>query len=206
MTTIEYQIASKFCEEALIELKIENEIPVWLKENQSLFESINIQPIGMPGIANCNYNGKWYEDISIFHSVYMQKLFEENILEEKSQYEAVVYFIRQMNIVKLNELLDPITYQDEPKYKFLELLEDAFCRFQGLGNTALYNLEGKCVGCNDGCTGFSFLGNNDESHMDLVIAEHNGRVSDIYDCSQFKCEKKLNIKKRIVLDKDNFPF
>ena len=206
MTEIEYQIASKFCEEALQELQMENDIPVWLEENKSLFDSINIQPGSLPGIANCNYRGIHYEDISLFHFMYKQKLFEENILEEKTQFEAVIYFIRQMNIAKLNELLDPITYQDEPKYKFLELLEDAFYRFQEAGNTSLDNHPGKCIGCNSGCTGYAFVGNIDQLHMDLVIAEKNDRVSDIYDCSQFKCEQQLSIKKRIVLDKDNFPF
>jgi hypothetical protein len=43
---------------------------VWLKENKALYNSINIQPAGRPGIANSNYEGIWYEHISKFHSKY----------------------------------------------------------------------------------------------------------------------------------------
>ena len=70
----------------------------------------------------------------------------------------------------------------------------------------MVNFGVKYPGCNSGCTVYSFVGNINQVQMDLVIAKNNDRVTDIYDSSQYKCEQKLSIKKRIVLDNDNFLF
>jgi hypothetical protein len=43
---------------------------MWLKENKALYNSINIQPAGRPGIANSNFEGVKYEHISKFYSKY----------------------------------------------------------------------------------------------------------------------------------------
>lgn len=72
MDKVDYQITDKFCEEALIALQVDNDIPFWLQENKSLFESISIQPSGLPSIADSNYDGVKYHFISQFHSLYKQ--------------------------------------------------------------------------------------------------------------------------------------
>jgi len=72
MDKVDYQIADKFCEEALIVLQVDNDITIWLQENKSLFASISIQPSGLPSIADSNYDGVKYHFISQFHSIYKQ--------------------------------------------------------------------------------------------------------------------------------------
>jgi hypothetical protein len=70
MNKLDYQIINKKCKNALIDLPFHDDTSMWLKENKALYNSINIQPAGRPGIANSNYEGIWYEHISKFHSKY----------------------------------------------------------------------------------------------------------------------------------------
>ena len=79
MNKIDYQIANNFCEEALMMLDKENDAAHWLLENKPLFESITIQPEGLPAIANCNFEGIYYGYIAQFHSMYQKMHYEENI-------------------------------------------------------------------------------------------------------------------------------
>jgi len=44
----------------------------------------------------------------------------------------------------------------------------------------------ECGSC--GCSGYAFLGNKSGQYMDLVFKEEKGRVTDIYDCSEFKAD------------------
>jgi len=57
-------------------LPFHNDANLWLKENKALYNSINIQPAGRPGIANANFECISYEYISKFHTKY-------NSLEKK---------------------------------------------------------------------------------------------------------------------------
>ena len=70
MNKLDYQKANSKCENALIDLPTHDDTSVWLEENKALFNSINIQPTGRPGIANSNFEGVRYEHISKFHSKY----------------------------------------------------------------------------------------------------------------------------------------
>ena len=157
MEKIDFQIADNFCEEAIIELT--NAHPSgWIVKHKDLFESISIKPEGRPSIANQNYGGIKYDYIGQFHSIYEQKVYEENIINEKSQYGAIVYFIERMNIDKIDELLDYQKYSDKDKPIFIEMLKGAFERFKDAGNSRLYREAGECKGCNNGCKGFAFIG------------------------------------------------
>lgn len=70
MKIINFQITDKKCENALINLPLNDDASIWLKENKALYNSINIQPAGRTGIANANFEGIRYENISKFHSKY----------------------------------------------------------------------------------------------------------------------------------------
>ena len=70
MNKLDYQKANSKCENALIDLPTHDDTSVWLEENKALYNSINIQPTGRPGIANANFEGISYEYISKFHTKY----------------------------------------------------------------------------------------------------------------------------------------
>ena len=205
MDKIDFQIADNFCEEALTELESYIDIPTWITNHKALFESISIKPKGLPSIANQNHNGVRYHYIGEFHSTYEQKVYEEDILNHRTQYGAIVYFIERMNINKINELLDNHQYSDKDKPRFIELLNSVFKEFKKDGTKRLFSQSGVCKGCNFGCKGYSFVSELDGSHIDLVIEESNDRVKDIYDCSNFASGAKAT-GKRLNLDPNNFPF
>jgi len=204
MEKIDFQIADNFCEEALIELTYTHPSS-WIVKHHDLYESISIKPEGRPSIANQNYGGLKYDYIGEFHSIYEQKVYEENILKEKSQYAAIVYFIERMNIDKIDELLDYQEYSDKDKPIFIEMLKGAFERFKEAGNNRLYREAGECKGCNNGCKGFAFIGNNDGSHIELVMEKTNDRVKDIYYCNIFSYLAE-SPGPRIQLDTNEMPF
>ena len=205
MDKIDYQIADNFCEEALVELQSCNDTPSWIINHTDLYNSISIKPEGRPSIANQNYNGVRYHYIGEFHYTYEKKVYEEDILNHRTQYGAVVYFIERMNIAKINELLDPHQYSDKDKPHFIELLNSVFEEFKENGTKRLFSQNGVCKGCNFGCKGYSFISDLDKSHLDLVIEESNERVKDIYDCTNFAGSTTAT-GKRINIDPDNFPF
>ena len=204
MEKIDFQIADNFCEEALIELT-NTHSSGWIVKHKDLFESISIQPEGRPSIANQNYGGIKYDYIGQFHSIYEQKVYEENILNEKSQYAAIVYFIERLNIDKIDELLDYQEYSDKDKPIFIEMLKGAFERFKEVGNSRLYREAGECKGCNNGCKGFAFIGDFDGSHIELVMEKSNDRVKDIYYCNIFSYLAE-SPGPRIQLDTNEMPF
>ena len=208
MDKIDYQIADNFCEEALIELESIHP-SVWLETHKDLFESITIKPAGLPAIANQNYMGVSYAYIGMFFETYQKKVFEENILKDRTQYQAIVYFIERMNIGKIDELLDYHEYSDKEKSVFIDLLDEVFAKFKNTGNDRLYSKSGVCKGCNYGCKGFSFIGVLDDSYIELVMEESNDRVKDIYHCNVFSYLDEGNQPKgpRIQLyDDDEMPF
>ena len=72
MDKIDYQITDKHCEEALMELEATNDIQAWVHKYKDLFESISIQPAGLPSIANQHYEGVKYAYIGQFHRAYQK--------------------------------------------------------------------------------------------------------------------------------------
>ena len=47
-----------------------SDMQVWLHNYRNLYDQINIEPKGLPGIANSHHDGIKYEHISKFHNLY----------------------------------------------------------------------------------------------------------------------------------------
>ncbi len=122
-----------------------------------------------------------------------------------SQYDAVVYYMERMDIGKINEVLDNQKYSHKAKPEFIKLLKGVFEVFKAAGNEHLHAVSGVCKGCNFGCKGYSFIGTNDNSHLDLAFEFENDRIKDMCDCSNFATSAGKK-GARINLDPDNFPF
>jgi hypothetical protein len=65
-----YYTKSKKCEKALMELKSDISVPVWLLNNKNLFHEVTIRPEGLPIIADATFNGNSFEGIRKFVSLY----------------------------------------------------------------------------------------------------------------------------------------
>lgn len=206
-----YEIADHFCQEALEEELVTDDRDKWLKEYEDLYKSTSIAPEGLPSIANANFKGQKYLNILQFHSIYVQRLFEQNILEQMSHKDAAEYFISRMDIQGLDKLLDYREYSDIEKPAFLEKLHQVFEKLKESGNTRLNSTCGTCRGCQHGHKGNAYIGDVDDSYIEILIFTENERVSDIFECNQFEYETfdKTYLGKKIALNMNGdseYPF
>jgi hypothetical protein len=127
-----------------------------------------------------------------------------------TQSDAVLYFIRKLDVGMVSDLLDDKrSYQDMPKFRFINKLEIALDKFIDAGDTWLEHYEGCCdsTTCNFKFSGYRFVGNNTTMYMDLIVEIKDGMVLDIYECTQFLCSAPFeNISTRVRIDRYIFPF
>jgi tetratricopeptide (TPR) repeat protein len=209
--TTSYEIVDKFCEEALEVESGDIDRDYWIKDNEDLYKTVSIAPEGLPSIANANFNGCKYKNIYDFHCKYVQRKFEKDILSRMTHKDAVEYFISRMDIYALDKILDYREYSDVDKPFFLEKLNSVFDTFKERGNIRLVSTNGICKGCQHGHVGVAFIGDNDDTYIELMILSENDKVTDIFECNDFKFDtynKKL-LGQRLMLrinGDDEFPF
>ena len=100
-------------------------------------------------------------------------------------------------------------YQNFEKSLFVKKLAVALNTFIEAGDTYLNRYPGACNSktCNFKCKGYSFVGNNSNHYFDLIFDVQNGFVTDIYECTRFKCKiNGINKKECVEIDKLNSPF
>lgn len=129
----------------------------------------------------------------------------------KTQFDAVMHFIQQMDIEMLNDILDDkLTYEHTEKHLFINMLDTAFDTIKKGGNTILVSPKESCnnFDCPNKSNGYSFQGNLTGDHIDLIIIESGGVVKNIYECRTFSCDKKIEPTSgiKINLDLDYWPF
>ena len=128
----------------------------------------------------------------------------------KTQFDAVIYFIKNLDIDMIDTLLDDkYTYQDLKKNVFIQKLGIAFDEFIKAGDSQLEVNNGFCsqFTCNNQCSGYRFSSNNSGLYFDLIIDIENGIVKDMYECSSFLClSAELNAKKRVLIDRTEHKF
>ena len=205
-TKTEFEEANMICQSIIDKYDIFSEMLLWLGEHQSLFNQINIQPKGLPGIANSNFEGIRYNYISTFHQLYSKVKYEYNILNEKSHLDAIIHFIEQMNSYMIGYYLDYDKIMNIESPKFYYLLGMAFDELQYRGNTKLNVVESHCENCDQ--HQFFFVGNNDSSYLHLQFKVENEIVLDINECELLKCLVPSNIdtEKQVFLNTELPPF
>ena len=132
-----------------------------------------------------------------------------------TQKEAVLYFIQKLDSEMVDLLLcENSTFDTEKKLAFILKLSDTFDTLQKEGNTFLNKFIGTCQNtkCNDGCEGYTFIGNKSRKYFDLVFDTKNNIVNNIQECRNLKCcneqdQSKKFLNQRIYLEPANeFPF
>ncbi len=129
----------------------------------------------------------------------------------ETQADAVLHFFQKLDVDMVSELLDSDkSYSDLEKPLFIQKLGNAFDEFLAAGDKHLFLYPGKCcsIECDSsGCPGYAFVGNNSGLFMELVFKEEQGRVTDIYDCSDFNAySPPRKFDKRVKIDRLEFPF
>ncbi len=130
---------------------------------------------------------------------------EQNGEYPSSQLSSIIYYIAYLDAEMLSFCLeDDKTYQDFPKYLFLNKLSKAFEVFEAAGDKVLGVHRGFCAGCIKGCEGYTFLGKQGD-YMDILIATNGVEIEDIFECSRFVNAERTNRKLRRVYI-DDVPF
>ncbi len=120
----------------------------------------------------------------------------------ENQKDALVHFFSKMDIEMINAILDDeLTYQDFRKTFFLKLLSTAFENLKNSGDSELTPIPGTCNNCNLCDTGFSFIGNNSGNYIDLIIQSENGKITDLFECTEFlNLEEETHKGQQIFID------
>jgi hypothetical protein len=194
------------CQSIIENYDMFSDISLWLEENKSLFNQINIQPKGLPGIANSNFEGVKYEFISKFHQLYSKVKYEYNILNEKTHLDTIIHFIEQMNSLMLGHYLNNDTIMNNENPTFYYLLGMAFDELQNRGNTRLVLVKSHCESCDQ--QQYFFVGNNDGSYLHLQFKIENDIVLDINECELLKClvPSHIDTEKQVFLNTELPPF
>lgn len=132
-------------------------------------------------------------------------------LSLQTQADAVLYFLRKLDVDMVNELLDEDkTYAELKKSVFISKLGIALDKFIEAGDESLIQYPGKCGSeecINSGCPGYTFLGNRSGLYLDLIVIEEEGRVIDIYDCTHLEAvTPKRKTTKRVKIDTSGLEF
>jgi hypothetical protein len=202
----EYHQVDQICHKILIEFDVFGDAKEWLSNYKSLYTRFNIQPGNLPAIADCNFEGVKYENISKFHSLYQKLSFEYNILDYKSHEEAIVYFFEQMNSYMIGHYLTEENYMGLDLVDFFYSLGNAFQELQDRGNKQLYTEIVECSNCN--MKQYFFKGTKDGSYLHLVFKFENGIVKDLIECREAKCvlPQDIDTEKQVFLDTTTPPF
>lgn len=202
----DYLLTDVFCDNILSELDPNSDILAWLEKYKDLYNRINIQPGNLPAIADCNFEGVKYENISKFHSLYHKLNFEYNILDHKSHEEAIVYFFEQMNSYMLGQYLTEEYYMGMKLVDFFYSLGNVFQELQDRGNKQLYSEMLDCSNCSQ--KQYFFKGYKDDSYLHLIFKLENRTVKDLIECREAKCAlpEDIDTEKQVFLDTITPPF
>ena len=80
---IDYLAKDSLCESILQELKNSGFVSNWLKENQETYNSVTMNPKGLPAIGKIFYNGERFGNIAQFVSLYKEMGTLQERLNEK---------------------------------------------------------------------------------------------------------------------------
>lgn len=205
-TKVEFEECDIICQSIIDKYDIFSDMLLWLGEHQSLFNQINIQPKGLPGIVNSNFEGVKYEFISKFHLLYKTVYHDYNILNKKSHLETIIYFLEEMNSYMLGHYLDYDFIMNNDNPTFYYLLGMAFDELQYRGNTKLELVKSNCKSCDR--DQYFFIGNNDGSYLHLQFKVENDVVLDINECEISSClvPNNLDKEKQVDLNTELPPF
>lgn len=206
MNSHDYIKSDKFCESIINEFDVFGDTKEWLSNYKSLYTRFNIQPGNLPAIADCNFEGVKYENISKFHRLYQKLSFEYNILDHKSHEESIVYFFEQMNSYMIGHYLTEEYYMGMDLVDFFYCLGNAFQELQDRGNKQLYTEIVECSNCN--LKQYFFKGTKEDSYLHLIFKLENGIVKDLIECREAKCvlPQDIDTGKQVILDTTTPPF
>ena len=155
-----------------------------------------------------------------------QKILIEQLLEmgdvrfvksDASLNKLIVKAISELDIELLETLVENQLRNDKKK-EFIEKIKLKFNKFIENNDTHLIAHSGSCKASwchNNGAIGFTCIGNNSNTHCDIIFEQENGVCTDICKCNSFKVndifinkarEKELDSYRFTDEELDDLPF
>lgn len=132
----------------------------------------------------------------------------------KDDLAAFVHYFSFLDSKGLASVLkDDVVYDELSKLDWIALFEKEFESFRSHNIHYLNPISGICLGCKNGCSGYTFLDEVDGFYVDFVIEVNEQGIIDFTECLHLKNEIKVADKKEQIfikqipyLDTDEFPF
>jgi hypothetical protein len=129
--------------------------------------------------------------------------------------DAFAHYFSILDIKGLDRLLSDKNYYDgATKLEYLEFINEHFICLKKNGISSLSSIPGKCNGCKNGCSGFTFLDEREGFYSDFIIETKNSEIVNFMECFNLKNDVEIRNKKEQItikpfkLDSDgyNIPF
>lgn len=128
--------------------------------------------------------------------------------------DTFAYYFSILDIEGLDRLLSDQNYYDgATKLKYLELINKHFISLKKNGISSLSIIPGKCNGCKNGCSGFTFLDEKEGFYSDFIIETKNAEIVNFMECFNLINDEITNKKEQITIkpfkldsDRGNIPF
>jgi hypothetical protein len=117
----------------------------------------------------------------------------------RNQKEAVLYYLSKMDFEMVSLVLDEErTYSEATKDVFIEKLKEVFSYFSSEGDTELRLIPGRCdpCRCHRDHAGYSFVGNQSNYRLDLIVEKNADEIIDIFYCSDFALFIEENLESK----------
>ena len=154
--------------------------------------------------------------IEIIKEMTRNKLYSESnkTFIIKDNMAAFVHYFSSLDSKGLASVLkNDVVYDELSKQDWIVLFEKLFESFRSHNIHYLNPISGICLGCKNGCSGYTFLDEVGGFYVDFVIEVNEQGIFDFTECLHLKNEIKVADKKEQIfikqipyLDTDEVPF
>ena len=115
--------------------------------------------------------------------------------------DAFAHYFSKLDINGIDGLLSDKNYYDNAtKLEFLGLINEHFISLKKNGISSLSIIPGKCNGCKNGCSGFTFLDEKEGFYSDFIIETKNSEIVNFMECFNLINETDIiNKKEQIII-------
>jgi len=97
--------------------------------------------------------------------------------------DAFAYYFSTLNIDGIDSILSNQNFYDGvSKQHYVNLIKKHFISLKTEGIMSLKAISGICHGCEKGCSGFTFLDENNGFYMDFIIEVENSEIVNFMEC------------------------
>ena len=113
--------------------------------------------------------------------------------------DAFAYYFSNLDVDGLDRLLSNKNYYDgATKSEYLELIKKHFVSLKKNNIHFLKPIPGVCIGCKNGCSGFTFIDEKDGFYSDIIIETKDAEIVNFMECFNLKNDVEIINKKEQI--------